>query len=143
MEPVLADEKAVAAFAEDAVVCVRQVLSTQEAAAAAIDAVLASPGPLAQVASGAGDPGAFSEDFCRWREIPQLGQLARQSRVPAVAAPLAHLTALSTPCRPSCPPGLPWTICCSPWSGRPDPARDSRLRSSWSTCVFSKSRRTR
>jgi hypothetical protein len=94
---VLADEKAVAAFAEDAVVCVRQVLSTQEAAAAAIDAVLASPGPLAQVASGAGDPGAFSEDFCRWREIPQLGQLARQSRVPAVAAPLAHLTALRRP----------------------------------------------
>jgi ectoine hydroxylase-related dioxygenase (phytanoyl-CoA dioxygenase family) len=90
MEPVLADAEAVAAFAQDGVVCVRQVLSTQEvaAAAAAIDAVLASPGPLAQVASGAGDPGAFTEDFCRWREIPQLGQLARQSRVPAVAAAL-------------------------------------------------------
>jgi ectoine hydroxylase-related dioxygenase (phytanoyl-CoA dioxygenase family) len=90
MEPVLADEEAVAAFARDGVVCVRQVLSTQEvaAAAAAIDAVLASPGPLAQVASGADDPGAFTEDFCRWREIPQIEQLARQSRVPAVAAAL-------------------------------------------------------
>ena len=72
MEPVLAGEEAVAAFARDGVVCVREVLSVQEvaAAAAAIDAVLARPGPLAQVASGADDPGAFVEDFCRWREIP-------------------------------------------------------------------------
>jgi ectoine hydroxylase-related dioxygenase (phytanoyl-CoA dioxygenase family) len=90
MEPVLADEEAVAAFARDGVVCVRQVLSAREvtAAAAAIDAVLARPGPLAQVASGADDPGAFTEDFCRWREIGQIERLARQSRVPAVAAAL-------------------------------------------------------
>ncbi|HEX7160985.1 MAG TPA: phytanoyl-CoA dioxygenase family protein, partial [Trebonia sp.] len=90
MEPVLADDETVAAFARDGVACVRQVLSTQEvtAAAAAIDAVLARPGPLAQVASGAGDPGAFTEDFCRWQEIPQIEQLARHSRVPAVAAAL-------------------------------------------------------
>ena len=89
MEPVLADE-AVAAFARDGVVCVRQVLSAQEVAvaAAAVDAVLAGPGPLAQVASGAGDPGAFVEDFCRWQEIPQIERLARHSRVPAVAAAL-------------------------------------------------------
>ena len=90
MEPVLADNEAVAAFARDGVVCVRQVLSAQEvaAAAAAIDAVLARPGPLAQVASGARDPGAFIEDFCRWPEIPQIERLARHSRVPAVAATL-------------------------------------------------------
>ena len=89
MEP-LADQEAVTAFARDGVVCVRQVLSTQEvaAAAAAIDAVLARPGPLAQVASGADDPGAFTEDFCRWQEIGQIEQLARHSRVPAVAAAL-------------------------------------------------------
>ena len=30
----------------------------------------------------------FVEDFCRWREIPQIEQLARRSRVPAVAAAL-------------------------------------------------------
>ena len=54
MEPVLAGET-VTAFARDGVACVRQVLDHGEAAAAAaaIDAVLASPGPLAQVASGA------------------------------------------------------------------------------------------
>jgi ectoine hydroxylase-related dioxygenase (phytanoyl-CoA dioxygenase family) len=90
MEPAIADDEAVAAFARDGVVCVRQVLSAREvaAAAAAIDVVLARRGPLAQVASGAGDPGAFFEDFCRWREIPQIEQLARHSRVPAVAAAL-------------------------------------------------------
>jgi ectoine hydroxylase-related dioxygenase (phytanoyl-CoA dioxygenase family) len=90
MELVPADEEAVAAFAADGVACVRQVLDAQEVAeaAAAIDAVLAGPSPLAQVASGADDPGAFVEDFCRWQEIPQIERLARHSRVPAVAAAL-------------------------------------------------------
>ena len=43
MEPVLADEAVVAAFARDGVACVRQVLDREEVgvAAAAIDAVLA------------------------------------------------------------------------------------------------------
>src|SRR6202012_4966452 len=90
MDLVRADEEAVAAFARDGVACVRQVLSAQEVAdaAAAIEAVLAGPGPLRQVASAAGDPGAFVEDFCRWQEIPQIERLARHSRVPAVAAAL-------------------------------------------------------
>jgi ectoine hydroxylase-related dioxygenase (phytanoyl-CoA dioxygenase family) len=80
----------VAAFARDGVVCLRSVLQGTEvtAAADAIEAVLAAPGPLAQVASAADDPGAFTEDFCRWREIPQIEQLARYSRVPALAAAL-------------------------------------------------------
>ena len=88
MEQVLADQAA--AFARDGVACVREVLDGAQvaAAAAAIDAVLARPGPLAQVASEADDPGAFTEDFCRWREIPQIEQLARHSRVPWVAAEL-------------------------------------------------------
>jgi len=83
-----------AAFARDGVVCVRAALDAGEVATAAraIDAVLASPGPLTQVASGADDPGAFTEDFCRWREIPDIERLARHSRVPAIAAAL-----MSTP----------------------------------------------
>jgi ectoine hydroxylase-related dioxygenase (phytanoyl-CoA dioxygenase family) len=90
MEPVLADEETVAAFARDGVACLRSVLDPGEVAVAAdaIDAVLARPGPLAQVASRADDPGAFIEDFCRWQEIPQIEQLARHSRVPALAAVL-------------------------------------------------------
>jgi ectoine hydroxylase-related dioxygenase (phytanoyl-CoA dioxygenase family) len=89
MEPVLGEGVA-AAFSRDGVACVRSVLDPAEVAvaAAAIDAVLASPGPLAQVASGPDDPGAFTEDFCRWQEVPGIGQLARHSRVPAVAAAL-------------------------------------------------------
>jgi ectoine hydroxylase-related dioxygenase (phytanoyl-CoA dioxygenase family) len=83
-------DDAAQAFARDGVACVRQVLDPGQVAAAvaAIDAVLAAPGPLAQVASGTDDPGAFVEDFCRWREIPQIEELARHSRVPAVAAAL-------------------------------------------------------
>ena len=84
------DGEVVAAFGRDGVACVRSVLDPGEVAvaAAAIDAVLARPGPLAQVASTPGDPGAFTEDFCRWREIPQIERLARHSRVPALAAAL-------------------------------------------------------
>jgi ectoine hydroxylase-related dioxygenase (phytanoyl-CoA dioxygenase family) len=89
MEPVVGAEVA-AAFARDGVVCVRSVLDAAEVAvaAAAIDAVLARPGPLAQVASGRDDPGAFTEDFCRWREVPGIERLARHSRLPALAAAL-------------------------------------------------------
>ena len=84
------DEEAAAAFARDGVACVRSVLDASEVAeaAAAIDAVLARPGPLAQVASAPDDPGAFTEDFCRWQEIPQIERLALRSGVPAVAAAL-------------------------------------------------------
>jgi hypothetical protein len=39
--------------------------------------VLASPGPLAQVASDPDDPGAFTEDFCRWQQVPGVERLAR------------------------------------------------------------------
>src|SRR5215813_5217044 len=90
MDPLPADDGLAAAYARDGVVCVRSVLDSGQVAAAAraIGAVLASPGPLVQVASGAGDPGAFTEDFCRWREIPEIERLARHSRVPAIAAAL-------------------------------------------------------
>jgi hypothetical protein len=56
-------EEVAATFARDGVVCVRSVLEPAEVAvaAAAIDAVLVRPGPLAQVAIGPGDPGAFTE----------------------------------------------------------------------------------
>ena len=84
------DDEVAAAFARDGVACLRSVLDPGEvaAAAAAIEAVLARPGPLAQVASSADDPGAFTEDFCRWRDVSEIGQLARYSRVPEIAAAL-------------------------------------------------------
>ncbi len=79
-----------ATFARDGVVCVRSALDPGEVAAAArgIEAVLASPGPLAQVASTTEDPGRFTEDFCRWQEIAEIERLARHSRIPRIAATL-------------------------------------------------------
>src|ERR1700689_5397363 len=64
MGSALVDHEAVAAFARAGVVCLRQVLDAADVAVAAegIEAVLARPGPLAQVASAADDPGAFAED---------------------------------------------------------------------------------
>jgi ectoine hydroxylase-related dioxygenase (phytanoyl-CoA dioxygenase family) len=79
-----------ALFSRDGVVCVRAALDPVEvtAAASAIEKVLANPGPLAQIASGNDDPGLFTEDFCRWQEIPEVERLARSSRLPAIAAAL-------------------------------------------------------
>jgi ectoine hydroxylase-related dioxygenase (phytanoyl-CoA dioxygenase family) len=90
METPPVDDAQAAAYARDGVVCVRSALDAGEVAVAAraIGAVLASPGPFAQVASGVDDPGAFTEDFCRWQEIPEIERLARHSRVPAIAAAL-------------------------------------------------------
>jgi len=90
MEPMPAAAALAEAYARDGVVCVRSALDPGqvEAAARGIDAVLAGPGPLALVASGDGDPGRFTEDFCRWQEIPQIAELARHSRVPGIAATL-------------------------------------------------------
>src|SRR6516164_6932826 len=78
------------AFARDGVVCMRSALDPAEVAAAAvaIDAVLTNPGPLALVASAPGDPGRFTEDFCRWQDIPGIEDLARHSRIPRLAATL-------------------------------------------------------
>jgi ectoine hydroxylase-related dioxygenase (phytanoyl-CoA dioxygenase family) len=80
----------VADFARDGVACIRAALDPAQVAAAtrAIDAVLASPGPLAQVASGTDDPGCFTEDFRRWQEIPEIEELALHSRLPGIAAAL-------------------------------------------------------
>jgi ectoine hydroxylase-related dioxygenase (phytanoyl-CoA dioxygenase family) len=90
MATAVVGEEQAGAFASDGVACVRGVLDPGELAAAAraIAIVLASPGPLAQVASAANDPGSFFEDFCRWREIPEIELLARHSRVPQIAAAL-------------------------------------------------------
>lgn len=57
------------AFRRDGAVCARQLLSPAEVALIrdGIDANLAAPSPRAIVASAAGDPGHFVEDFCNWR----------------------------------------------------------------------------
>src|SRR5215831_2926511 len=90
MEPMPGAAELAEAFARDGVVCMRSALDPGEVAAAtaAVEAVLAGPGPLALVASDAGDPGRFTEDFCRWQEVPAIEELARRSRIPRIAATL-------------------------------------------------------
>lgn len=84
------DPETVAAFQRDGVVCVRGLLDPGqvEQAGRAIQTVLDQPGPLAQVASAADDPGTFTEDFRRWAEVSDIAELAHRSRAPQVAAEL-------------------------------------------------------
>ncbi len=91
---VVVERRLIQQFADDGVVCVRNVLTDQEVASAkaAIEEVQAEPSTLAQVASAPNDPGQFFEDFCRWSEVGVIEQLARHSSVPAIAGQL-----MSTP----------------------------------------------
>ena len=77
-------------FRTHGVVCVRNVLDADEVEAArgAIELVMASPGPLAQVASTADDPGRFFEDFCRWGDVGEIERLARTSAAPEIVGRL-------------------------------------------------------
>jgi ectoine hydroxylase-related dioxygenase (phytanoyl-CoA dioxygenase family) len=59
-------------FQCDGALCIRQLLSPADVAGlrAGIDLNLSQPSPRAKIASGAGDPGRFVEDFCNWQENP-------------------------------------------------------------------------
>ncbi|MFI5429109.1 phytanoyl-CoA dioxygenase family protein [Aeromicrobium sp. UC242_57] len=86
----LVDPGLVEAYQRDGVVVVRGLLDPDEIewAREAIEVVLDAPGPLAQVASGADDPGSFIEDFRRWQDVPAIGDLALHSAAGQVAAEL-------------------------------------------------------
>ena len=80
-------------FARDGAVCARGVVSAAllERVAVAIDANLAQPSELAQVASGDGDPGRFVEDFCNWPRFPAYVELA-QAMAPLASALMGSST---------------------------------------------------
>ncbi len=73
-------------FARDGAVCVRGAVAPDllQRVTEAVDANLADPSELAQVASTADDPGRFVEDFCNWPRFPAYVELARAT------APLAQ-----------------------------------------------------
>jgi len=74
-------------FARDGAVCVRGLVAPELLAkvTAAVDANLAAPSVLAQVASQANDPGRFVEDFCNWPRFPAYVDLA-QATAPVAQA---------------------------------------------------------
>ena len=78
------------AFRRDGAVCVRRLFTPAEVALIerGIEANLAAPGPLAQVASPKGDPGFFVEDFCNWQRIAEYAELVRSSRLAQAAGEL-------------------------------------------------------
>jgi ectoine hydroxylase-related dioxygenase (phytanoyl-CoA dioxygenase family) len=80
------DDQLTRDFARDGAVCVRAAVPAAllERVAGAIDENLAAPSELAQVASGADDPGRFVEDFCNWSRFPAYLELAEAT------APLAR-----------------------------------------------------
>ena len=71
-------EELAADFARDGAVCARNAVPPELLGRVAIDidANLAAPSNLAQVASGDDDPGRFVEDFCNWRRFSAYLELA-------------------------------------------------------------------
>jgi ectoine hydroxylase-related dioxygenase (phytanoyl-CoA dioxygenase family) len=64
------DEHAIEQYQRDGAVCLRQLFSADEidTLRAGIEQNLGDLSPRAIVASAAGDPGHFVEDFCNWRD---------------------------------------------------------------------------
>lgn len=78
------------AYALDGAVVVRGLLGADELELlhAGVARNLASPGPLAAVASPSDDPGEFFEDFCNYDRVPEYRALVAQSPMAAVAGRL-------------------------------------------------------
>ena len=87
-------EDTVAQFQRDGAVCIRQLFRPDEIEElrAGIELNLAAPSPRVKVASGAGDPGRFVEDFCNWRENPHYRHFIFDSALAATAGRLMQST---------------------------------------------------
>lgn len=90
MQAIRLDPEPIASFQRDGAVVIRNALAQDELITLerGIEANLASPGPLAAVASGNDDPGRFFEDFCNWQRIGEFERILRDSALPAIAAQL-------------------------------------------------------
>ncbi|MGA2188016.1 MAG: phytanoyl-CoA dioxygenase family protein [Steroidobacteraceae bacterium] len=77
-------------FQRDGALCVRQLFSAPELEElrAGIDLNLAALSPRAKVASGAGDPGRFVEDFCNWQDNPHYRRFILESALAETAGRL-------------------------------------------------------
>lgn len=97
----LISDDAIEAYHRDGVLLVRGVLDVDEVdiARRGIEAVLADPGALAQVASSESDPGRFVEDFRRAGDVGDIRRLALDSRVTGCAVRLLERFSTNGPVR--------------------------------------------
>ncbi len=86
----LPDQDQVEAFRRDGVVLLLGILTPGEVGGlrSAVDQVLEHPGPLAIRLTDEDDEGFFIEDFRRWQDVPDIGSVARSSRLPEAVAAL-------------------------------------------------------
>jgi ectoine hydroxylase-related dioxygenase (phytanoyl-CoA dioxygenase family) len=77
-------------FRRDGAAPLRRILSASdiESLRAGVDSLLAQPSPRAKIASAAGDPGLFFEDFCNWRDQPEFRRFIDEGPLAAIAAEL-------------------------------------------------------
>jgi ectoine hydroxylase-related dioxygenase (phytanoyl-CoA dioxygenase family) len=80
----------IAAYRRDGAVCLRRLLNPAQVALLreGIDINLAAPSPRAKVASRAGDPGHFVEDFCNWQHNDAYRRVIFDSPLAAAAGAL-------------------------------------------------------
>ncbi len=90
VEAGVVDERTVDTFRRDGAVLVKALFTPEQVATVerGIERNLAEPGPMFKVASPAGDPGRFVEDFCNWQRITEFEEMAFQSRAADVAGVL-------------------------------------------------------
>lgn len=86
----LVDDDAIEAFARDGVIVLRGILTPDEVeqVGVGIDKALLTPGERVKQVSMTDEPGAFVEDFLRWRDVAEIEHLALRSRVGEAAAAL-------------------------------------------------------
>jgi ectoine hydroxylase-related dioxygenase (phytanoyl-CoA dioxygenase family) len=83
-------QRTIDTFARNGAVPLRGLVSPADIAALreAVDALMAAPSPRAKLATAAGDPGRFFEDFCNWRDIAAFTRFIEDGPLAAVAAAL-------------------------------------------------------
>ena len=83
-------ESAIESFQRDGAICLRQLFTPAEIGLlrTGIESNLAGLSPRAIVASAAGDPGRFIEDFCNWQDNPSYRRFIFESALAETAGKL-------------------------------------------------------
>jgi ectoine hydroxylase-related dioxygenase (phytanoyl-CoA dioxygenase family) len=90
------DARTIAAFRRDGAAPLRGLVDAADIARLreGVAALMARPSPRAKLASAAGDPGLFFEDFCNWREWRELERFVRDGPLGEAAAALTGAAAV-------------------------------------------------